>query len=195
MKRLFDLALSAVLLIALSPILLLIGLAVLLTSTGPAIFRQTRVGRNFALFTLLKFRTMAVGGGEDEMYFSGARITSVGRFLRRFKLDELPQLWNIFVGHMSFVGPRPELPLYVEQFRSDYEELLRVRPGLTDPASLAFRNEESLLRELPDPGATYIRDILPKKIQLSREYLHKRSLTSDIALILRTASAALRSPR
>ena len=195
MKRLFDLVLSAVLLIALSPLLLLLGLAVLLTSSGPALFRQTRVGRDFAPFTLLKFRTMTVSGTNDEMDFRGGRITGVGRFLRRTKLDELPQLWNIFVGHMSFVGPRPELPVYVEQFRSDFDELLRVRPGLTDPASLAFRNEESLLRESPDPDGTYIRDVLPRKIQLSREYLHTRTFVLDIAIIFRTTVGALRAPR
>jgi lipopolysaccharide/colanic/teichoic acid biosynthesis glycosyltransferase len=195
MKRLFDLVLSAVILVVFSPMLFVIALTVLLTSSGPAIFRQTRVGKGFQPFTLLKFRTMRIADRDHEMDFAGSRITPVGSFLRRTKLDELPQLWNIFAGHMSFVGPRPELPMYVEQFRSDYEELLKARPGLADPASLEFRNEEELLRVQPEPEAYYLRDILPRKIQLSREYLHKRTFFSDLRLILKTIVVSLRPPR
>ena len=195
MKRLFDLVLSAVLLVVLSPILFAVAVAVLLTSSGPAIFRQTRVGRNFQPFTLLKFRTMRVADRDHEMDFAGSRITPVGSFLRRTKLDELPQLWNIFAGHMSFIGPRPELAMYVEQFRSDYEELLKARPGLADPASLEFRNEEELLRAQAEAESYYLRDILPRKIQLSREYLHKRTFFSDLQLIIKTIAVSFRSRR
>jgi lipopolysaccharide/colanic/teichoic acid biosynthesis glycosyltransferase len=195
MKRLFDLVLSAVLLVVLSPLLFAIALAVLLTSSGPAIFRQTRVGKSFQPFTLLKFRTMRVADRDHEMDFTGSRITPVGSFLRRTKLDELPQLWNVFAGHMSFVGPRPELPMYVEQFRSDYQELLEARPGLADPASLEFRSEEELLRAQPEPESYYLRDILPRKIQLSREYLHKRTFFSDVRLIVKAVAVSLRSRR
>jgi lipopolysaccharide/colanic/teichoic acid biosynthesis glycosyltransferase len=195
MKRLFDGVLSAVALVLLSPLFLVIAAAIVLTSSGPAVFRQTRIGKDFAPFTLLKFRTMRESLADHEVDFAGGRITGVGGFLRRTKLDELPQLWNIFVGHMSFVGPRPELPQYVERYRADYVELLEARPGLTDPASLAFHNEPALLRAAADPERTYVEHILPQKIALSRDYLHKRSFISDLRMLSKTLAVSLRSPR
>lgn len=193
MKRLFDVALAAVALVVLSPVLVVIAAAVLMTSSGPAIFRQTRIGKHSVPFTLLKFRTMRTSTSDLEMDFAGKRVTRVGAFLRRTKLDELPQLWNIVVGHMSFVGPRPELPQYVERFRAEYAELLQVRPGLTDPASIAFPDEETRLRNAGDPETAYIHTILPQKIALSRDYLRRRSLVSDLVILLRSVAVSLRA--
>ena len=195
MKRAFDMALAAVTLVVLSPVLVVIAAAVVMTSSGPAIFRQTRIGKDFAPFTLLKFRTMRASTSDSNMDFAGERITPVGVFLRRTKLDELPQLWNIVVGHMSFVGPRPELPQYVERFRAEYAELLRVRPGLTDPASIAFHDESEQLRGAADPETQYLSEILPQKIALSRDYLRRRSFASDLGILFRSVAVSLRAQR
>ena len=150
----------------LSPLLLLIALSIKLTSPGPVLFCQERVGREFHNFLIYKFRTMVpdaekMGGqltaGRDP------RITTVGHFLRKTKLDEFPQLLNVLKGEMSFVGPRPEVPKYVEMFRDDYSELLKVRPGITDLASLEYRHESELLGKATDPESLYVQEILPEK--------------------------------
>jgi len=188
-KRGFDVLASLAGLVLLSPVLAVVALAIKLTSPGPVFFRQERVGRGFRRFEILKFRTMVpdapkLGGqltaGEDP------RITRVGRLLRKTKLDELPQLINVVKGDMSFVGPRPEVPRYVEIFRDDYRELLTVRPGITDLASLKYRDESEVLGRSSDPETTYVEQVLPEKIALGKQYLRRSSLWFDVGLIFKT---------
>jgi len=188
-KRGFDVLASLAGLVLLSPVLAVVALAIKLTSPGPVFFRQERVGRGFRRFEILKFRTMVpdapkLGGqltaGEDP------RITRVGRLLRKIKLDELPQLINVLKGDMSFVGPRPEVPRYVEIFRDDYRELLTVRPGITDLASLKYRDESEVLGRSSDPETTYVEQVLPEKIALGKQYLRRSSLWFDVGLIFKT---------
>jgi len=189
MKRLFDLICSAGGLMLLAPVFVVAAALVKLTSKGPVFFRQERIGRGFAPFEILKFRTMVVDApqlGGQLTAGRDPRITTVGRFLRATKIDELPQLWNVFKGEMSFVGPRPEVPRYVEQFHDDYEELLKVRPGITDLASLKYRHEAELLGESADPESLYREQILPDKIALGKEYIRQRSLGLDLRLICKT---------
>lgn len=189
MKRVFDIVFSLAGLIMLSPVFLLAAVLVKLTSRGPVFFRQERIGRGFRPFHIIKFRTMveeapALGGqltaGRDP------RITAVGRVLRATKVDELPQLINVLRGDMSFVGPRPEVPRYVELFHGDYAELLRVRPGITDLASLKYRHESELLGESDDPETLYAQQILPDKIALGKQYIRQQSLGLDLRLICQT---------
>jgi lipopolysaccharide/colanic/teichoic acid biosynthesis glycosyltransferase len=188
-KRLFDLVCAAAGLIIASPLLALIALAVVGTSRGPVFFRQERIGRGFAPFRIVKFRTMFEGIDGPLVTSRGdRRVTPVGRLLRRTKLDELPQLWNVVCGDMSLVGPRPEVRRYVEMFRADYEVILRARPGITDPASLKFRREELLLAAASDPEAKYVTEILPQKIAMAKEYVRTRSFAGDLVLILRTVA-------
>ena len=188
MKRLFDVLSSLTGLLLLSPLLLLVGLAVALSSRGPIIFRQQRVGRRFRPFTLYKFRTMVVGSERGPALTSGgdARVTGVGRLLRKTKLDELPQLFNVLKGDMSLVGPRPEIAKYVDLFHAEYEEILTVRPGITDYAAIEFRNEEGLLKGYADPEAGYVLEVLPAKIDLYRRYLRERGMLTDIRILLAT---------
>jgi lipopolysaccharide/colanic/teichoic acid biosynthesis glycosyltransferase len=191
-KRGFDLALTAGGLVVLSPVLLAVALLVAGTSGRPVLFRQTRVGRGFRPFRIIKFRTMVRDAerlGGPLSVGADPRITPVGRLLRRFKLDELPQLFNVLAGDMSLVGPRPEVPEYVERFRAEYEEILAVRPGLTDLASLKYRDESALLASAADPRAEYVRVILPDKIRLGREYVRRASVLLDLSIILRTLGA------
>lgn len=188
-KRLFDLVCAAAGLIIASPLLALIALAVAGTSRGPVFFRQERIGRGFAPFRIVKFRTMFEGIDGPLVTSRGdRRVTPVGRLLRRTKLDELPQLWNVARGDMSLVGPRPEVRRYVEMFRADYEVILQARPGITDPASLKFRREELLLAAASDPEAKYVTEILPQKIAMAKEYVRTRSFAGDLVLILRTVA-------
>jgi lipopolysaccharide/colanic/teichoic acid biosynthesis glycosyltransferase len=156
------------------------------------LFRQTRVGRGFRHFRIMKFRTMVNDAerlGGPLSVGADPRITRVGRALRRLKLDELPQLLNVLAGDMSLVGPRPEVPEYVERFRDEYEEILSIRPGLTDLASLKYRDESALLAAAADPAAEYVRVILPDKIRLGREYVRRASVMLDVSIILRTIGA------
>lgn len=188
-KRTFDVCVSLTGLILLSPLLLAVAVLVKLTSRGPVFYIQQRVGREFRPFGVIKFRTMVADADQrGGQLTAGAdpRITGVGRVLRRTKIDELPQLFNVLIGDMSFVGPRPEVARYVEMFRDDYEELLRVRPGITDPASLKFRHESEILGRADDPEAAYIQQVLPNKIALAKEYLRHASLWLDLQLICRT---------
>ena len=187
-KRIFDIVAAALGLILLVPIMALVALLIRLDSPGPAIFRQQRVGRGFKPFVLYKFRTMTDGtaGGPLITVGGDTRVTRVGGLLRRTKLDELPQLVNVVRGDMSLVGPRPEVPRYVDLFHSQYAEVLRVRPGITDPASIKYRDEESILGLAGDADEEYLKRILPDKLQLSAEYVRSASLSRDLALILRT---------
>jgi lipopolysaccharide/colanic/teichoic acid biosynthesis glycosyltransferase len=186
-KRIFDFASALLGLIIVSPLLVIIAIAVKLSSPGPVFFRQTRVGLGFQPFRIVKFRTMREKMDGPLITARGdRRVTGVGRMLRLTKLDELPQLWNVLAGDMSLVGPRPEIPEYVEKFRRDYEEILTVRPGITDPASIEFRREENLLAQSDDPEAKYLSAILPRKLAMAREYVKTRTFLGDLILIFRT---------
>jgi lipopolysaccharide/colanic/teichoic acid biosynthesis glycosyltransferase len=188
-KRAFDLLISATLLAAFALPMLLIAAWVKLDSPGPALFRQVRVGRHGALFTIHKFRTMAhAPAGLGLTVGQDARITRAGHVLRRLKLDELPQLWDVLRGAMSLVGPRPDLPQYVERYPEPLrQQVLAVRPGITDPASLAYRNESELLAQEPDPERAYLERSLPRKLQLSADYANRATLMTDLRLLARTA--------
>lgn len=189
MKRCFDIFLAALGLLVLSPVFVLAAILVKWTSPGPVFFRQERVGKDFEPFEIMKFRTMSVDAplrGGQLTAGRDPRITRVGGFLRATKIDELPQLINVLRGEMSFVGPRPEVPRYVDHFREDYEELLSVRPGITDLASLKYRHESELLGQANDPEDLYLQSILPDKIALGKQYLRHRSLSLDLKLICKT---------
>jgi lipopolysaccharide/colanic/teichoic acid biosynthesis glycosyltransferase len=192
-KRAFDLLVSALLLLLAALPMLLIAAWVRWDSPGPALFRQTRVGQGGRLFTIHKFRTMrADGAGLGLTVGADARITRAGHWLRRLKLDELPQLWDVLRGAMSLVGPRPDLPEYVARYPADLRErVLRVRPGITDPASLRFRDEAALLAQESDPERAYIERILPAKLALSADYADRATLWTDLVLIGRTAGLLL----
>jgi len=184
MKRLIDLLASAVALLLLSPLFLIVAVMIKIGSKGPVLFRHQRVGRSFKPLDVLKFRTMRQNAAGGEITVDGdARITSLGRVLRATKIDELPQLINVFRGEMSLVGPRPEVQRYVELFRKDYQQILSVRPGLTDLASLKYRNESALLAAAADPEREYVSVILPDKIRLAKEYISTASMLLDLKII------------
>lgn len=197
-KRLFDIVFAALALLLLCPLLLAVALWVRLDSPGPVFFRQQRVGRGGRLFGIYKFRSMRTGAeatGPQITVGDDARITRAGAWLRRSKADELPQLLNVLRGEMSMVGPRPEVPRYVAHYPAEMRELvLSVRPGITDLASIAFRNESALLAESPDPERTYVEQILPAKLRYARQYVHSRSLWLDLRIIGWTALAVLGRP-
>jgi lipopolysaccharide/colanic/teichoic acid biosynthesis glycosyltransferase len=192
-KRALDVVCAAAALALLAPVLAATALAVKLSSPGPALFRQRRVGRNGQIFEILKFRSMRTGMAGLAVTAGGdARVTPLGRLLRRSKVDELPQLWNVLVGEMSLVGPRPEVPRFVARFPRDYARILAVRPGITDDTALAFLDEEAILASAPDPEAAYVERVLPAKIASYHRYLARRSLRTDLGILLRTAAALLR---
>jgi lipopolysaccharide/colanic/teichoic acid biosynthesis glycosyltransferase len=188
MKRLFDVAVALAALAILAPLLALVAVLIKLDSPGPVLFRQIRIGKGFRPFRIYKFRTMVWGGAAGRLVTVAGdpRVTRIGAWLRRAKLDELPQLLNILRGDMTVVGPRPEVPRYVEAFHEDYQEILRVRPGLTDLASLKYRDESALLGRSADPEEEYLRRVLPDKIRLAKEYIQRSSLAFDLRLIFRT---------
>lgn len=191
-KRLFDVIVAIIGLAVCAPVLMVTGVLVRMTSRGPILFCQERMGRDFRPFTIYKFRTMVVDApdrGTDITCGDDPRITRVGRLLRATKIDELPQLFNVLLGDMSFVGPRPELRRYVEMFKNDYREILSVRPGITDPASILFRTEATILGRAADPHAEYVERILPHKIRLAKEYRYRSSLLYDVGVILQTVFA------
>ena len=154
---------------------------------GPALFRQTRIGRRGKPFTIFKFRTMTVGHGGSSVSVAGeSRITPLGAVLRKYKIDELPELWNVLVGDMSFVGPRPDVPGYADRLQGDDREVLELRPGITGPASLKYRNEEELLAAVDNPQEYNDIVIYPDKVRINRYYLHNYSFVSDIKMIVCT---------
>lgn len=190
-KRALDCLASTLGLVLLSPFLLAIALAIRLTSPGPAFFGHVRVGRGGKLFHTWKFRSMIAGAdklGPSVTASGDPRITRIGRFLRKWKLDELPQLWNVLRGDMSLVGPRPEVPTYVAHYNEEQRKVLSVRPGMTDPASITFRNEEELIASAGKQKNYYENVILPAKLQLSLAYVEQLSLKMDLRLILQTVS-------
>ena len=189
LKRFFDMTVAAVGLLLLSPLLVVVALLVRLTSRGPVFFRQERMGRAFRPFGIYKFRSMvqdAPKKGSLVTFGADPRITRVGHFLRAAKIDELPQLINVLMGDMSLVGPRPEVRKYAEMFREDFAEILRVRPGITDPASIKYRNEAEILGRSENPEKEYIEQVLPEKIRLAKEYAQNPSLWLDFVIILKT---------
>jgi lipopolysaccharide/colanic/teichoic acid biosynthesis glycosyltransferase len=190
LKRAIDIVGSGLALLVGFPLLMAIAAAVAIDSGFPVLYRQRRVGRGFRLFYLWKFRSMSASEGGPRITVSGdSRVTRVGRFLRAAKLDELPQFWNVLTGEMSLVGPRPEIPEYVAMFAGRYRDILTVRPGITDLASVQFRDEEDVLARAPDPIEYYGRHVLPAKLELAEEYLRKRSLLFDLSILLRTFRA------
>jgi lipopolysaccharide/colanic/teichoic acid biosynthesis glycosyltransferase len=188
-KRALDILASVLGLLLASPLLLAAALAVRLDSPGGVFFVQQRVGRNFRPFGIYKFRTMvadAEARGGPITFGADPRITRIGRWLRKTKIDELPQLANVLVGHMSLVGPRPEVPKYVEMFRDDYAYILSVRPGITDLASVKYRDESEQLAASSDPERDYVERVLPDKIALARQYIATATWGGDLRIILQT---------
>jgi lipopolysaccharide/colanic/teichoic acid biosynthesis glycosyltransferase len=188
MKRAFDIFFATVALILIAPLFVLIAALIKLDSRGPVLFKQERMGKGFRPFLIYKFRTMHEIPYKTSSLTVGAdpRITRVGKFLRAAKIDELPQLLNILKGDMSVVGPRPEVRCYVDMFRDDYAQILRVRPGLTDLASLKYSDEASILGQSENPENEYVTRLLPDKIGLAKEYIHRSSFLFDIRLIFQT---------
>lgn len=187
MPRAVEVIVAGVGLILLSPILALCALAIKLEGRGSVFYSQLRVGRDSQDFRLLKFRSMSPGADMKGLLTSpnDMRVTRVGRLLRKYKLDELPQLINVLTGDMQFVGSRPEVRKYVEHFRNEYALLLRDRPGITDPASIVFRNEEKAFSK-EDLEKQYVADILPRKLELSLGYQRTRTFVSDVKILIRT---------
>ena len=195
-KRVFDLLLSSLGLVMLSPLLLLLALWIKLDSLGPVFFRQERVGRGGRTFRIHKFRTMVVDAEKKGLQITvgiDSRVTRSGRYLRKYKLDELPQLLDVWLGNMSLVGPRPEVPSYVAYYPQELKDLvLSVRPGITDLASIEFKNENEILGRASDPHQAYVQDVLPIKLEYCVEYIRNRSLMRDILIIFLTLRAIMR---
>ncbi len=194
-KRLFDFIVSLFGILILLPLLLVLAIIIKLDSGGPVFFKQVRVGKEGTEFKIFKFRTMEVDAEKKGMQITvgkDKRITKSGHILRHSKLDELPQLINVLKGDMSFVGPRPEVPKYVALYNEYQKNILKVRPGITDLASIEYRDENTLLAKSKDPEDTYTKEIMPKKIELNIEYLKNMSVFYDIKLILKTILVILR---
>lgn len=193
LKRCFDLFFTIPGLVALSPILILLALWVHFDSDGPIFFRQERVGRYGVPFRIFKFRTMVTDAekrGKQITVGNDSRVTRSGEVLRKYKLDELPQLFNVILGDMSLVGPRPEVPRYIAEYtEEERKEVLSVRPGITDNASIEFRSENEILGRALDPEWAYIHEVLPIKIGYYREYVNNHSMMGDFKIILKTFKA------
>lgn len=189
MKRIFDLVASSLGLIILSPLFIILAIWIKLDSKGPVFYRQVRVGRHNKDFRIFKFRSMRVGSDRGSLVTIGGhdpRITRSGYFIRKFKLDELPQLLNVLDGEMSLVGPRPEVRHYVDYWTPEQMRVLNVRPGITDPASIRFRNENELMEQTEDPEKYYVEVIMQEKLKLYLEYVENHSFWGDIRLIFQT---------
>ena len=188
-KRAFDLLVATILLIFLAPLFLLFIIIIRVGSNGPAFYLQTRVGLHGKDFKIFKFRTMYTGSDKKGLLTVGGkdqRITPAGVFLRKYKLDELPQLINVFIGDMSLVGPRPEVRKYVDLYKDEQLKVLDVKPGITDYASIEYSNENELLAGADDPEKEYINTIMPAKLKLNLKYIAEKSLITDLKIILRT---------
>lgn len=189
MKRFFDIIASLTGIIILTPFFILIFLAVVIGSGFPVLYRQNRVGKDGEDFKVFKFRTMFMDSDKKGLLTVGGhdkRITSVGYFLRRYKLDELPQLFNVLSGNMSLVGPRPEVRKFVEMYNEEQKKVLSVRPGITDYASLEYINENDLLAQSDNPEQTYINEVMPAKLKLNLKYIKEAGLATDIKVIFKT---------
>ena len=194
LKRIFDITLSLFGLIILLPFMLIIAILIKIDSKGPVFFKQIRVTKNGKEFKIFKYRTMRVGSDKYSQITVGkdGRITKIGSFLRKYKLDEIPQLINVLIGDMSLVGPRPEVPKYVALYTDEQKEILKVRAGITDYASIEFSDENDLLASEEDPEKAYIEKIMPKKIELNKKYLSEISILTDIIIILLTIKKILK---
>ena len=189
MKRLFDITASFFGILILSPLLIFIGLWVGLSSKGGVFYKQIRVGKNNKDFKLYKFRSMRVNSDKQGLLTVGSkdsRITKAGYFIRKYKIDELPQLFNVLKGDMSFVGPRPEVRRYVDLYSEEQMKVLSVRPGITDPASIKYRNENDLLSSASNPEQYYIQHIMPDKLKINIDYINTRTFFKDIKIIFQT---------
>lgn len=188
-KRTSDILFSSIGLILLSPIFLVISIAIVMESKGGIFYVQKRVGKNNKDFNLIKFRTMYTASDKKGLLtvgFNDSRITKVGRFLRKHKLDEIPQLVNVLKGDMSLVGPRPEVRRYVNLYSAEQRKVLSVKPGITEYASIVYKDENELLAKSPDPEKTYIEEIMPRKLELNLQYVRSNGLLKDIKLIFLT---------
>ena len=189
-KRLFDIFFSLVFILLFSPLLLIIMIFIVIESQGGAFYRQVRVGKSNRDFKIFKFRTMRVGAEKGGLLTVGGRdprVTRVGYYLRRYKLDELPQLFNVLLNDMSFVGPRPEVRRYVEMYNDEQKRVLLVKPGITDPASISYIDENEILSKADDPEATYIKEVMPAKLAINLAYLNRRSFFTDLGVLFQTA--------
>ena len=194
-KRIFDCLFSSIGLIIISPIFILLSLLIALDSQGGIFYKQVRIGKNMRTFKLFKFRTMYANSDKKGLLTVGDndnRITRVGYYLRKYKLDELPQLINVFIGDMSFVGPRPEVEKYVKLYNNEQQKVLSVKPGITDWASIRYVNESELLARSSEPEKTYINEIMPAKLAINLEYVKQNNLLIDKKIILHTFRAILR---
>ena len=188
-KRLFDIFFSLFGLLLIAPILIIVAVLIKINSKGGFFYKQVRVGKNNKDFKIFKFRTMHVNADKLGLLTVGGRdprVTSIGYYLRKYKLDELPQLINVFIGEMSFVGPRPEVRKYVNLYSREQLKVLNVKPGITDLASIEFRNENEILSEQKNPNQYYIDVIMPKKLEINLKYIQKRNLINDIDVIFKT---------
>jgi lipopolysaccharide/colanic/teichoic acid biosynthesis glycosyltransferase len=192
-KRALDILSATAGLILLSPVFGLVACCIKLNSRGPVLYRQLRVGKDGRPFQIMKFRSMVMQASKTDLRITvdgDPRVTAIGKVLRRYKVDELPQLWNVLRGDMSLVGPRPELLVYVAEYTLEQRIVLSIRPGITDPASLAYRHEEELLANQGDPEQFYRTQILPDKLGRNRVYLQRITLQNDIRIILKTISSS-----
>ncbi|MEI6348421.1 MAG: sugar transferase [Bacteroidota bacterium] len=195
-KRIFDIFMVLIAVILLLPFFIIVSLAIVLDSKGGVFYKQERIGKNRKPFSLLKFRSMSIGADKKGLLTVGSndiRVTRVGLFIRKYKIDELPQILNILIGNMSFVGPRPEVQKYVDKYSVEQLKVLQVRPGLTDYASLEYFNENELLSESQNPEETYIHEVMPAKLKLNFKYIENQSFFIDLKLIFRTIKRVLRS--
>jgi len=194
LKRIFDIISSLFGLILLSPFIIIIAILIKLDSKGPIFFKQVRVTKNGREFKIFKYRTMKIGSDKYSQITVGkdSRITKIGDFLRKYKLDEIPQLINVLIGDMSLVGPRPEVPKYIALYTEEQREILKVRAGITDYASIEFSNENDILANEVDPEKAYIEKIMPRKIELNKKYLSEISVMTDIKIILLTIKRILK---
>ena len=188
-KRIFDIIASSLGLMVCLPLFGLVGVLIKASSPGPIFFKQERLGQYCKPFRLIKFRTMQVDEASYQKQFTPGdenRITWIGKFLRRTKLDELPELVNVLMGHMSFVGPRPEVPKYLDGYKERFSRVLQIKPGITDYATIKYRNEEEVLAECADPEWTYLNKILPDKLELNQKYLDNISFFTDLKILSST---------
>ena len=194
-KRIFDFTISFISLLILFPILFLVSLIIKFTSLGPVFYKQVRVGRGNKDFKIFKFRTMHIDADKMGLLTIGGRdprVSYVGYYLRKYKLDELPQLINVFKGDMSFVGPRPEVRQYVNLYSETQKKVLDVKPGITDLASIEFKDENEILSEQEDPNQYYIVVIMPQKLKINLKYIENRNLVKDVGVIVKTFKAILK---
>jgi lipopolysaccharide/colanic/teichoic acid biosynthesis glycosyltransferase len=195
LKRKADITLSLLGLILLSPLFLIIALLILADSGRPVFYRQTRTGKGGIPFDILKFRTMIVNADKSSLLTIGLhdnRITRVGYYLRKYKIDEFPQLINVLKGDMSLVGPRPEVTKYTQLYTQQQKEALSVRPGITDPASILLKDENEMIAASPDPEKFYIEKLIPEKVSINLQYIEQMSLKNDLRIIIKTLFAIIR---